>query len=163
MNIPTASSSAGSAPEIEDGLYVALFRDIEPREHPDWAREKDAFGKSDDGKRFHFIFTILDEDRKPVLKQDAESPDDTLDLEAMTRNMSSHEKSNAYALLKGILTKAEFDLWLNTGKGDAEADTAWAAAAEKVGNRAVNVQVEHNEKGWPQVAATLGPAKAKAK
>lgn len=154
MNIPAPTSAAGSAPEIEDGLYVARFNDIYHKVHEDWAQERDKFGKADDGGRFHFNFTILDEDRNPVVPENAEDPDDTLDLEALTRNMSSHEKATSFALLKGILTPVEFQLWL-ASTAEAPADLS------AVGGREVNVQVSHNSKGWPQIEATLGPAKPK--
>lgn len=152
MNIPAPSSSASSAPDIEDGLYIASFNDIYYKVHADWAQDRDKFGKADDGGRFHFNFTILDEDRKPVLLEGAEDPTETLDLEALTRNMSSHEKATSYALLKGILTPVEFQLWL-ASTADSPADLS------AVGGRHVNVQVSHNLKGWPQIEATVGPAK----
>jgi hypothetical protein len=152
MNIPAPTGGASEAPDIEDGLYVARFNDIYHKVHEDWAQERDKFGKVDDGGRFHFNFTILDEEREPVIPEDAETPDDTLDLEALTRNMSSHEKATSHALLKGILTPIEFQLWLASTK-EAPADLSAA------GGREVNVQVSHNSKGWPQIEATLGPAK----
>ena len=158
MNIPAPTSSAGSAPQIEDGLYVARFDDIEFRKHPDWAVAKDTFGKPDTGDRFHFIFTMLDDERNPVLlaavKEDAEDPTEEFQLEALTRNMSSHEKANAYALLKGILTPAEFAAWLaSTPENPAD--------LSGVAGRAVSVQVTHSQKGWPQIEQTLGPAPKK--
>ena len=152
MNIPAPTGSESSAPTIADGLYVARFNDIYHKVHEDWAQAKDKFGKVDDGGRFHFNFTILDEDREPVVPDNAEDPDDTLDLEVLTRNMSSHEKANSYAVLKGILTPAEFAAWL-ASTAEAPADLS------AVANREVNVQVSHNTKGWPQIEATLGPAK----
>jgi hypothetical protein len=152
MNIPAPSTSESSAPQIEDGLYKATFNDIYYKVHPDWAQEKDKFGHKDDGGRFHFSFTILDDDGQPLLREDAEDPDQTFDIEAMTRNMSSHEKSNSYALLKGILTPAEFIEWLNSTPENP-------ADLSDVANRVVNVQVSHNSKGWPQIEATLGPVK----
>ena len=152
MNIPAPTSSAGSAPEIEDGLYVARFNDIYHKVHEDWAQAKDKFGKVDDGGRFHFNFTILDDEREPVIPEDADDPDKTLDLEALTRNLSSHEKAASYALLKGILTPVEFAAWMaSTPENPAD--------LSGVANREVNVQVSHNGKGWPQIEATLGPAK----
>lgn len=156
MNIPAPTSSAGPAPVIEDGLYVVRFNDIVLKPHPDWATEKDKFGKPDDGNRFHFIGTVLDEKRQPVLlidvKPDAEDPTEEFDLDAMTRNMSSHEKANSYDYLKGILTPAEFQLWLDSTP-EAPADLS------AVGGREVNVKVGHSSKGWPLIEAFLGPAK----
>lgn len=159
MNIPAPTRGGGAIPDIADDIYVARFDDIVLREHPDWAQPKDKFGKEDDGMRFHFLFTMLDEDRQPVLladvKEDAEDPTEEFVLEAMTRNMSSHEKSNAYALLKGILTPAEFIAWAEQTPDNPPDFSA-------VAKREVNVQVAHNDKGWPQIKATLGPAKKKA-
>jgi hypothetical protein len=154
LNIPAPTSSQGSAPAIEDGLYIARFNDIYYKVHEDWAQAKDKFGKVDDGGRFHFNFTILDEDRQPVVLEDADEPDATLDLEAMTRNMSRHEKAGSFALLKGILTPAEFLAWQNS-TAEEPADLSGVA------NREVNVQVGHSSKGWPQIVAALGPAKAR--
>ena len=160
MNIPAPTSAAGSPPNIEDGLYVVRFDDIEYRQHPDWATEKDKFGHPDDGGRFHFIATVLDDERQPVMlaavKEEVDDPTEEFTLEAMTRNMSSHEKANSYALLKGLLTPVEFQLWL-ASTADAPADLS------AVGGREVNAQVTHNTKGWPQIEAFLGPAKKKAK
>ncbi len=160
MNIPAPTSSAGTPPTIEDALYVARFNDIYAKVHEDWATDKDKFGKVDDGTRFHFNVTILNEDREPVLlmdvKDEVEDPTETLDLEALTRNMSSHEKSSAFGFLKGILTPVEFQLWLaSTPENPADLSA--------VGGREVNVQVTHNAKGWPQIEAFLGPAKPKGK
>ena len=152
VNIPAPTSSAGTAPEIEDGLYVARFNDIYHKVHEDWAQERDKFGKVDDGGRFHFNVTILDDERKPVILPEAEGPDDTMDLEALTRNMSSHEKADAQKHLRGILTAGEFAAWL-ASTVENPADLSAAA------NREVNVQVSHNTKGWPQIEAFLGPAK----
>lgn len=152
MNIPAPTSSAGSVPEIEDGLYVARFNDIYHKVHEDWAQEKDKFGHPDDGGRFHFNATILDDERQPVIPPDAEDPTETLDLEALTRNMSSHEKASSHQYLKGILTPVEFQLWL-ASTPESPADLS------KVGGREVNIQVSHNGKGWPQIEAFLGPAK----
>ena len=156
MNIPKASTSSSTAPDIEDGLFVARFNDIYLKQHEDWAQAKDKFGHPDDGSRFHFSFTILDEDREPVLREDAEDPDETLDLEAMARPsqdgaMSASEKSTSYKLMKGILTPQEMALWVAGALDDGSA----------IANREVNVQVGHNTKGWPQIEATLGPAKPK--
>lgn len=158
MNIPSPTSSAGSAPQIADGLFVARFNDITYRVHEDWAVPKDKFGKVDDGGRFHFNATVLDEDRKPVMvvdvRPDADDPTEEFNLDTMTRNMSSHEKSAAYAHLKGILTSSEFKLWLDS-------TTENPADLSAVAGREVNIQVSHTPKGWPQIEAFLGAAKPK--
>jgi hypothetical protein len=158
VNIPAPQKGESSAPQIEDGLYVARFNDIYAVQHDDWKQAKDKFGKVDTGLRFHFNFTLLDEDREPVLLVDVQEgvddPTKEFQLEALTRNISSHEKANSYALLKGILTASEFAAWV-ASTTDNPADLS---AAE---GREVNVQVAHSESGWPLIAATLGAAKPK--
>jgi len=155
MNIP-APTAAGGIPQIEDGLYVVRFNDIYLKVHEDWATPKDKFGKVDDGSRFHFNATVLDADRNPVMladvKDEVDDPTIEFTLEAMTRNMSSHEKANSHILLKGILTPGEFNLWLaSTPENPADLSA--------VEGREVNAQVTHNSKGYPQIEAFLGPAK----
>jgi hypothetical protein len=157
MNIP-APAASGSAPEIEDGIYVARFNDIDYRVVEQFKTDKDKFGKVDDGGRFDFGATILDEERKPVMLPEAESPDDTLDLRQAksVKVFSSDERSNSYFYLKGLLTPAEFQLWLaSTAENPVD--------LSKVQGREVMVQVTHNDKGWPQIEAFLGPAKPLAK
>jgi len=154
VNIPQPTSGSGFIPEIEDGLFIADFTTIEPEEHPDWAVEKDSFGKPDDGRRFRWYFTILDDEGAPAIAPNAEDPDDELVLHALTRNMSNHEKSNATALMKGLCSPAEFKLWET---GDVAALVGAFGAS-----RRVHVKVAHSEKGYPQIEATLGPVKAKA-
>lgn len=156
MNIPAPSASGGTPPTIEDGLFVVRFNDIYHKVHEAWATDKDKFGKPDDGGRFHFNTTVLDDNRQPVLladvKDEVDDPTLEFEIEALTRNMSSHEKANSYAFLKGILTPAEFALWLASTPSNP-------ADLSGVANREVNVQISHNEKGWPQIEAFLGPAK----
>lgn len=155
MNIP-APQAAGGIPQIEDGLYVVKFNDIYLKNHADWAQAKDKFGHADNGDRFHFNATVLDGDRQPVMladvKEEVEDPTIEFTLEAMTRNMSSHEKSTAHALLKGILTPAEFQLWLNSTPGNEPDFSA-------VEGRELNAQIGHNGKGYPQIEAFLGQPK----
>lgn len=157
MNIP-APTASGTIPEIEDGLYVARFNDITYRVVEQFKTDKDKFGKVDDGGRFDFGVTVLDEDRQPVLLPEAEDPTQTLDLRQAksVKVFSSDERSNSYAYLKGILTPVEFQLWL-ASTAENPADLSAAAGRE------VHIQVSHNDKGWPQVEAFLGPAKAKGK
>lgn len=149
MNIPGANQGSGDIPEIEDGFYVFQFNDIELRQHPDWATEKDSFGKPDDGSRYHFLATVLDEDLNPVLAGEGDDPDNTFDLELVTRTSTGAEKSS-FSLkgMKGILTPAEFAMWAaNDPKFDGSV----------VAGRRVRGRVEHSKKGWPNIAEFLMP------
>jgi hypothetical protein len=153
MFIPTANQGSGDIPEIEDGFYVFRFEDIEQREHPDWATDKDAFGKPDDGTRFHFVATVLDEDLNPVLNGAGEDPDDTMKLELVTRTSTGAEKSN-FSLkgMKGICTPVEYQKWsINDPSFDGS----------KLAKRLVRGRVEHSKKGWPLIAEFLMPYETK--
>lgn len=154
MNIPSPVAS-GEIPQIEDGLYVARFNDITTKVVEQFKTDKDKFGKPDDGVRFDFSATILDDERNPVLT-DPDDPTATLDLRQAksVKSFSSDDRSNSYFYLKGILTPAEFQLWL-ASTADNPVDLS------KVAGREVHVQVGHNDKGWPQIEAFLGAAKKK--
>jgi hypothetical protein len=158
MNIPAPTASQGAIANIEDGLYVARFNDITHRIVEEFKTDKDKFGKPDDGGRFDFMATILDEQRQPVLLMDVKDgvEDPTLEFDLRqgksVKVISSDERSNSYALLKGILTASEFAAWLaSTAENPVD--------LSHVAGREVNVQVGHNEKGYPQIDAFLGPAK----
>jgi hypothetical protein len=165
MNIPAPTQGTGAIPEIEDGLFVGRFNDIVVRVVEAFKTEKDTYGHPDDGTRYDFNTTVLDADRNPVMlvdvKEGAEDPTEefTLRQAKSVRAITAGERSNCYAYLKGILTPVEMQLFIAAGKGDEQADAMWAAAAEKVNGRDVNIQVSHNEKGWPQIEAFLGAAK----
>lgn len=155
MNIP-APTASGSIPEIEDGLYKARFNDITHRIVEQFITASDKFGHPDDGGRYDFVATLLDDKGDPRLRDDAEDPDQTLDLRQAksVKVFSSDDRSNSYAYLKGILTATEFAAWLAS---TPESPVDLSATAGRV----VNVQVSHNAKGWPQIEAFLGPVKVK--
>jgi len=145
ITLPTANQG-GDAPKFEDGLALARFDDLLQKSHPDWAGT-DQYGHADDGERFHFVFTMLDEDRAVVYDEG----EDPIVLEATTR-LATGAKSNFAAVLKGILTAAEFALW--------EANEGFDGAA--LAGRIVNVTVAHSKKGWPFIEATHGQPKSRS-
>jgi len=157
FNIP-APVAGGDIPEIEDGLYKARFDDINMRVVESFITEKDKFGKPDDGTRFDFLATILDDEGEPALKN-AEDPDSgemQLRQAKSVKSFSSDDRANSYFYLKGILTPSEFAAWLaSTAENPVD--------LSGVAGRVVNVQVSHNEKGWPQIEAFLGPVGKKGK
>ena len=170
MNIPNNQAGTGAIPEIEDGIHTGRFDDIKVRVVEAFITEKDKFGHPDDGTRYDFATTVFnDEGTEPVMLVDVlEGADDPTEEFVLSRtaksvkSISGGEKSNSYAYLKGILTAAEMALFQASGKGDEDADAAWAAAAEKVNGRMVKFLVSHNDKGYPQIEAFLGPHKVKA-
>lgn len=147
MTLPTANAG-GDAPEVEDGLALVRFDDVVLKDHPDWAG-KDKFGKDDNGQRFHFLFTLLDEGREVVYTEDG----DPIELEALTRTATG-EKSNFRAIMAGILTATELAAWI-----DATPENPVTLDLE---GRILNVKIAHNKRGWPFVEAVVGIAKTKA-
>lgn len=146
--LPTANAG-GDAPEVDDGLALLRFDDLILKEHPDWAGT-DKFGKADSGQRFHFLFTLLTEDREVVYTEDG----DPIELEALTRTATG-EKSNFAAIMSGVLTPQEFAAW----QAATPEDPFDASAAQ---GRIVNGKIAHNKRNWPFVESVIGIAKVKA-
>jgi hypothetical protein len=147
FNLPTANSGAG-APQVDDGLALLRFDDLVLREHADWAGT-DSFGKDDDGRRYHFIFTVGTDKREVVYGPDG----DPVELEATTRTATG-ERSNFRAILAGVLTPQELAAW-----EAATAEDPFDGSAAQ--GRWVNGKIAHNKKGWPFVEQVIGIAKAK--
>lgn len=146
--LPAKSAGAG-APQVEDGLAILRFDDLTKISHPDWAGT-DTFGHADDGERYHFQFTLLDE-AHAVQYTDG----DPIELEAMTRT-STGEKSNFFAYLSAMLTPAELAQY-----NEATADNPFDGSMLQ--GRVLNAKIVHNKKGWPQIDAIIGIAKPKGK
>ena len=126
-----ASSKSADAPEIDDGRYPAIFRGVAEK-----TLEKSQYGNGD---VWIWAFEVND-------------GGDLLDLEAMTSrslNTTSKTTPKAVRYLKGLLTKAEWAAFLE-GQG---------FDAKSLMDRKCEVDVEHNDNGWPQIANVL-PAPA---
>ena len=143
--LPTKNSGAG-APPVEDGLALARFDDLQLKEHPDWAGT-DKFGKEDDGRRYHFLFTLVDDAHEVVYNEG-----DPIELESMTRTATG-ERSNFYANITGLLTAAELAQY-NAATPEAPFDASFLPG------RVYNVKVAHNNNGWPFIEQIIGVAKA---
>lgn len=148
FNLPTFNTGAG-APEVEDGLAIVRFDDLKLREHEDWAGT-DKFGNEDDGRRFHFMTTLVDEDFAVVYQDE-----DPIDLEAVTRTATG-EKSNFFAHLTGLLTAKELAAYQAATEDDPFDGSV-------IMGRYYNVKIAHNKKGWPFIESFIGIAKAAGK
>lgn len=144
-----AKNTGANAPEVADGLALWRFDDLQLKSHPDWAGT-DKFGKEDNGDRYHFIGTLVDDDHAVVY--DPESEGDPIELEAMTRTATG-ERSNFYALLTGLLTAKELAAYDAATPEDPFDGSA-------LPGRVYNVKVSHNKNGWPQIESIIGIAKA---
>lgn len=140
--------SAGSAaPEVEDGLALWRFDDIRLVEHTDWAVERDNYGNKDDGRRYHFVGTLMESKTEEKIGDDG----DPIELERLTRTATG-KRSGFRAVMEGLLTPAEFQQFL-AATADAPFD------GSKVRGRVYNIKVGHSSSGWPNVEDIIGIAK----
>lgn len=142
---PTANS-AGAAPQVDDGLALARFEDIRLVEHPDWAGT-DQYGNADDGRRYHFVFTLMDSKSEEKFGEDG----DPIQLERLTRTATG-KRSKFREVMEGLLTPSEFEAFL-AATADAPFD------GQKVKGRVYNIKVGHSASGWPNVEDVIGVAK----
>ena len=145
FTLPPKNTGAG-APEVEDGLALARFDDLQLREHEKWAGT-DQYGNADDGRRYHFLFTLVD-DAHEVMYQDG----DPIELESLTRTATG-ERSNFYANITGLLDAKELAAY-----NAATADDPWDGSS--LPGTVYNVKIAHNKGGWPFVEQIIGKAKA---
>lgn len=143
---PAPTAGAG-APDVEDGLALWRFDDIRLVEHEDWAVERDNYGNKDDGRRYHFIGTLVDAGHEEIVGDDG----DPIELERLTRTATG-KRSGFRAVMEGLLSPAEFQSFL-TATTDAPFDGA------KVRGRVYNIKVSHSTGGWPHVEDIIGVAK----
>jgi hypothetical protein len=148
FTLPTYNTG-GNAPEVEDGLALWRFDDLVLKAHPDWATESDKFGKPDDGQRYHFIGTLVDEDGAVIY--DPNSEGDPIELEAVTRTATG-EKSNFFAMMSGLLTAKELAAYQAATPDDPFDGSA-------LPGRVYNIKVGHSSKKWPLVEQIIGIAK----
>jgi hypothetical protein len=140
-------NGASSAPQVEDGLALWRFDDIRLVEHEDWAVDRDAYGNKDDGRRYHFVGTLMEDKTTPVYGEDG----DPVELEKLTRTATG-KRSGFRAVMEGLLTPAEFERFLNS---TAEAPFNGAA----IRGRVYNIKVGHSKSDWPHVEDIIGQAK----
>jgi len=134
----TATTKSADIPEIEDGVYPADFDGCAQESHPDWAG-KNKFGGMDDGERIRWDFTLFDQgDPVPVNV-----------LYNLNFNTASKTVPGNIKILKALQSKAEYAAF--EAGGDLDADT--------LQGRRCQVQIEHNDKGWPKIVAVLPAAK----
>ena len=139
-------SAGGDAPEFGDGIFAGKFDGLESK--PEMFKPQDGKYGYDDGNRWRYNFTAFD-------------PDGNFPVNFLVANLSTHENSKNYMILKGILSKAELR---GVQEGEIVLD------AEDLIGREVNMTLEHNKAQWPtivalvrkKVVAAVAPVKAKA-
>lgn len=150
FNLPALTK--GNPPPVADGLAKVLLTAIEVREHTDWAGT-DQYGNADDGRRIHFVATLLDEKLEPVYDENDDSGD-PISLEKMTRTATG-KKSGFRAQMEALLTKPEFAAY--------EAATPEAPFDSSVMLRVYDAQISHNKNDWPQIETFIGVSKQQPK
>jgi hypothetical protein len=124
-------SAGGDAPEFEDGIFAGKFDSLESK--PEMFKPGEGKYGYDDGNRWRYNFTAFD-------------PDGNFPVNFLVANLSTHENSKNYMILKGILTKAELR---GVQEGEIVLD------AEDLIGREVNMTLEHNKQQWPTIVALV--------
>lgn len=138
-----AANTSANAPDIEAGLYDALYAGVGVKE-----KVQSQFGVED---KYIWAFALLTEDGEAIYKEDG----DELEVDIMTsQNMNTASKTvpGGVKVLKALLTPVEFAKFV-AGEGlDADA----------LDRRLCQVEVYIKESGWPQVAQVLPARKSLA-
>ena len=125
-----ASSKSADAPEIEDGRYAAIFKGVSEK-----VLTNSQYGN---GEVWIWAFEVND-------------GGDLIDLEGLTSrslNITSKTTPKAVKYLKGLLTKVEWAAFLEGEGFDAKA----------LMDRKCQVDIEHNDNGWPQIVGIAAAA-----
>jgi hypothetical protein len=149
MGISFQPTASAAAPNIEGGVFDARFDGAELVDHPDWAGPG-KFGKADDGRRFHFNFTLMQGD-EPLYDEG-----EPVTLEKVTgTNLNPNSKTvpAAVKVLKGLLTTAEF----------AGFQAGQAPDSDGLVGRRCQLIVSIKENGWPNVDDVMGAKKGAIK
>lgn len=143
----TPTTTGGTAPEVEDGVYDMRFDGVESEAHPEWAGPN-KWGKHDDGNRFRWNFTLLD--GEGAVLYDEGEPITLNKLTNTSLNVVSKTTPVAVKVLKALLTPAEF----------AAFEQGTAPDSDKLIGRIVQGVVSTNDKGWPNIDDVMPASKA---
>lgn len=141
----TIQQGSANIPEVDDGLQLSIFRGMRIESHPEWKTESNNYGKPDNGDRVRFDFELVDPETGAILFGEDGDP---ITISPLT-SVAFGERSKAYGYLKGLLTKAEI----------AFIDAKEPLDSDSIVDRPCNLNISHNEKGWPQVENVLPASK----
>lgn len=154
-----ASTKAGDAPDIEAGMYDALFDRAESKRIKGGQYTRDT-EKGD--PKLEWFFKLLGDDGN-VLRNDDEDSEhfgEVIEVSKLTGvnfNIASKTVPAEVRILKAMLTAAEFAAFEN-GEGTPVAE---ADAPEGLKGRKVQLEVFINDKGWPGVGNVIPARKAR--
>ena len=150
MSFEITNTPSASAPEgIEDGLAPAKFIGLAKINHPDWATDKDSFGKADNGDRIHWRFVLTDDDGEE-LYNDGDPIE--LDVANSTNFNTKSDKSKNAAWLKAVSPSAF-----------ALVDAGQPVDPDTLINTPVMLLLEMKDNGWPKIVNVLPAAKKRAR
>lgn len=131
-----ATSKAADAPEVEPGLYDAIFNGVEKK-----YIEGGQFG---DGDRYEWNFTLLDDDGAELY--DGGEPLEVQGLTSLSMNPKSKTKPKGLRYLQALMTEDEFASFIE--------GNVTVSAADLVG-RKCQVDVFIRDSGWPSISNVL--------
>jgi hypothetical protein len=147
MPIFQATSAAAEAPEIEAGIYDALFLGTEAKRIKGGQYTKDL---ENGDLKLEWKFRLLDDEGEPLY--DDGEPIDLTKLTGTGFNIASKTTPAEVKVLKALLTPGEFAAF-EAGQGTDE---------EALLNRKVQVEVFVKENGWPGIGNVIAARKARS-
>jgi hypothetical protein len=155
-----ATTKAATAPNVEDGIYDAIFLGADAKRVKGGEFVKD---KENGDPKLEWNFKLFDDDGA-VVRNDNEESDDfgkpviVSKLTSTSFNIASKTTPGAVKMLKALLTAGEFAAFENgEGTPDSEVDTNDGGLL----NRKCQVEVYTNDNGWPGVGNVLPARKPK--
>lgn len=148
----TATSKAADAPELEPGMYDAVFTGTEAKTVKGGKWQKNEAGDP----KLEWNFNLIDEDGNKLSYETSDGEDKPLVVSKLTGvgfNVASSTVPQEIRVLKALLTAAEFAAF-EAGEGTDE---------KLLLGRKVQVEVFVKEGGWPGVANVLPAKKAPGK
>lgn len=146
----TSSGGGAGAPSIEDGIHDFRFDGVSAVVVEQWKKAEGNWGKPDDGRRFSWDFTLLDEQGDVVYDDDAD-PIEINKKTSTSTNTKSKTVPAAVKILRALMTPAEY----------AAFDQGDTPDSDTLVGRTVQGLVSHNDNGWPQIDEFM-PARKKA-
>lgn len=156
-----ASTKAADAPDIEGGMYDALFDRAEGKLVKGGQYTRDTV-KGD--PKLEWFFTLLDDDGAVIRNEDDDSErfGEAIQVSKLTGvgfNIASKTTPQENRILKALLTEAEYAAF-EAGEGTPEAEKDAPAGLK---GRKVQVEVFIKDNGWPGVGNVIAARKPKGR
>lgn len=142
-----ATSKAAEAPNVEEGMYDALFKGTQSKRVKGGLYTKDT---ENGDLKLEWAFALLDDEGEPLY--DEGDPIILAKLTGTGFNIASKTVPQEVRVLKALLTPAEYAKF-EAGEGTDESELI---------DRKVQVEVFVKENGWPGIGNVIPARKARS-